>query len=76
MKRGAGKSASGYALRGFAGAATINDLRQEAKTKNPLHLHTANRMAGGMFPLVKIQSAQMIKIRLAATPEHFCDFQR
>jgi hypothetical protein len=38
MKRGAGKSAPGYALRGFAGAATINDSGQEAKNQETFTL--------------------------------------
>jgi hypothetical protein len=38
MKRGAGKSASGYALRGFAGATAINDSGQEAKNQETFKL--------------------------------------
>jgi hypothetical protein len=38
MKLGAGKPASGYALRGFDGSTTINDSGQEAKNQETFKL--------------------------------------
>ena len=73
--RGGGKSASGYALRGFPRAAKTlmgaregnNNYGRTSKPANTVHLSTGQPMTGGQKPLVKIQRAELVKFKRAPT---------
>ena len=68
-ERRAGKLASGYALRDFprANRSTPKTLKEIPNTHDHVHLCTAARSKDGPRSLVKIQSAQVVKIRSAPT---------